>query len=229
MGPLGEDPDLLDDRVALGPGGDRIGHQRRLVEPQEQADHPGDVAVVGAALEQAAPGLGPVGIGALQGLARDPVADGEGERPEEPLVVLLAMVLGVLDQVQLGVLLPLRVQALARDVGADRRHQIDADDRDQQLQGDDAGEDGQHRPGTPAKAQPLLVHRNASGASDPGTSVRKRARSAHADRRWRLKRTPAKQATSGERTWPKGTASERGATRVCGRRRAGRHAVRTRS
>jgi hypothetical protein len=158
MGPLGEDPDLLDDRVALGPGGDRVGHQRRLVEPQEEPDHPGDVAVVGAALEQAASRLGPIRLGTLQRFARDPVADRVGERGQEALVVLLAMVLRVLDQVQLGVLLALRVEALAGDVGADRRHQVDADHRHQQLQADDAGEDGQHRPGPAAEAQLLPVH-----------------------------------------------------------------------
>ena len=179
MRPFGEHPDLLDDRVALRPGGDRVGHQRRLVEPQEQPDHARDVVVVGAALEQAAPRLGAVGLRPLQGLARDPVADRQGQRAQEAFVVLLAVVLGVLDQVELRVLLPLRVQALPGDVGADRRHQVDADHRDQQLQADDAGEDGQHRPGPPAGALALPAHagwrcrrKRAGQASDfPGKDM----------------------------------------------------------
>ena len=59
---------------------------------------------------------------------------------QEALVVLLAVVLGVVEQVDLRVLLALRVQALAGHVGPHRRQQVDADGGDDELQGDDAAE-----------------------------------------------------------------------------------------
>ncbi len=141
---------------------------------------PGMSSVVAAALAQAAAAAwrDPAASAAWP---RDAiaVADRNRQRLEEAGVVLLAMVLGVGDQVQLRVLLALRVEAFTGDVGADGRHQVDADHRDQQLQADDAGEDGQYRPGPPAGALALPAHaarrcrrKRAGQASDfPGKDM----------------------------------------------------------
>ena len=82
VGPVGQHPHLLDHGVALGPGDDRLGHQRRPVEPAEQPDAARDVALVGAALAQALPRRRQVGSGLLQGLAGDAIAD--AGRPARP-------------------------------------------------------------------------------------------------------------------------------------------------
>ena len=51
---LGERSHLLDDEVAIGPGDDRLGHERNAMEPAEQPDQAADVVGVVAALHEAA-------------------------------------------------------------------------------------------------------------------------------------------------------------------------------
>ena len=176
---VGQHPHLLDERSPSVQVTIASAISGRPVEPAEQPDHARDVVLVAAALAQAAGAPPPDPGGPLHGFAEIAIADRHGQLAQEAPVVLLAVVLGVVDQVELRVLLPLRVEALAGDVGADRRHQVDADHRDQQLQADDAGEDGQHRPGPPAGALALPAHagwrcrrKKAGQASDfPGKDM----------------------------------------------------------
>src|SRR4029077_5039314 len=70
----------------------------------------------------------------------------DGERLLEVPVVVFLVVLGVVEQIDLRVLLPFGIEALAGHIGAYRREQLDTDDGDDELQGDDAAEQGHHGP-----------------------------------------------------------------------------------
>ena len=95
------------------------------MEPAEQADQAADVVGMVAALDEALPrDARRSGSGLLQLLARDAVAERHRQRAEKPLVVVLAVVCGVVEQVDLRVLLALGVQALAGHVGAHRRQDV---------------------------------------------------------------------------------------------------------
>ena len=120
---LGELAHLLDDDVAVGPRHDRVGHERDAVEPSEQADQAVDVVGVIAALQEAAARDREVGVGPLQLLARDAIAERDRERLLEAPVVVLLVVLRVVEQIDLRVLLALGIEALAGHVGAHRRQQ----------------------------------------------------------------------------------------------------------
>ena len=135
---LGERAHLLDDEIAFGPGDDRLGHEGNAMEPAEQPDQAADVVGMVAALQEAAPRQRQVGLGLLQLLAGDAIAERHRQRAEEAQVVVLAVVQRVVEEVDLRVLLPLRVEALAGDVGAHGGQQVDARHRDDQLQRDDA-------------------------------------------------------------------------------------------
>ena len=141
-----EQAHLLDHAVAFGPRRDGARHQRRLVEQAEQADHAGDFAVVGTAVEEALARHAVVGVGLLKLLARGAIRQWRRDRRQEAPIVLLAVEFGVVDQIDLGVLLSLRIEAFAGDVGTHRREHVDADDRHRHLQRDDQCEDREDRP-----------------------------------------------------------------------------------
>ncbi len=111
---------LLDDDVGVGPRHDGVGHEWDVVEPSEQADHAADVVAMIAALQEAVARDREVGVGPLQLLARDAIAERDCERLLETAVVLLLVIFGVVEQIDLRVLLALGVEALAGHVGAYR-------------------------------------------------------------------------------------------------------------
>ncbi|MEP7101546.1 MAG: hypothetical protein ABI781_13615 [Burkholderiales bacterium] len=112
------------------------------MKPAKHPDQAVDVVGVVAAVEKALPRLGEIGFTLLQRFSGGAVAERHGQRRHEARIVLLAVLLGVVEQVDLRVLLPLRIEALARDIGAQRRQQLDAEGGDAGLQ---SGHRDEHR------------------------------------------------------------------------------------
>ena len=144
--------------VALGPGRDGRRHERHVLEPAEHPHQAVDVVRVVAALEEAWRACGRSGCGS-SAAPRAP----RGRRAAPParaeaLVVALAAALGVVEQVDLRVLLALRVQAFAGHVGAHGRHHFYAQGRHQHLEHDDAHKDGHHRRRPARSARRWFTH-----------------------------------------------------------------------
>ncbi len=133
-----------------------------------------------AAGQEALPGGRDVGLVALKGLARRAVAQRDGQRRHEALVVELLALLGVLEQEDLRVLLRLRVQALAGHVGPHGRQQLDADRGHGGLQHGHRDEHGDDRP-VPGQSwhRTDLVLAHQEGHMPSASSFRGRVVAAH--------------------------------------------------
>jgi hypothetical protein len=117
-----------------------------------------------AAIEKALPCGRDIRIGTLQRFPRRAVSERHGESGHESNVVSFLVLLDIVEQVDLRVLLPFRVEALAGDVGPNRRQQLDAESSDRRLKNSHGDEDGDDRP---VARQP----RNGAEASHAGHSA----------------------------------------------------------
>ena len=140
--------DLVDQGVPVGPDRDRLVDVADVAEDPERGDQGRDVRGMVSALGEPGRGDGHVRVGLLQLDTRGLVAARDRDRLEIRLVLRRVLRLGVADEVVDRVLLALAVQALAADVRADARLDLEAHvhDREQADRGDHEQGDAHPQP-----------------------------------------------------------------------------------